>query len=51
MLRAGGSNVVAIHNHMIGESPRYVFLHYWSTGRVRDLASTLEAALDTQLGG
>ena len=31
-LRAGGINVVTIHNHMIGESPRYVFMHYWVPG-------------------
>jgi hypothetical protein len=49
-LRAGGINVVAIHNHMIGESPRYVFLHYWGIGPVRDLASTLKTALETQSG-
>jgi len=49
-LRAGGINVVAIHNHMIGESPRYVFLHYWGIGPVRDLANTLKAAHDTQSG-
>ena len=28
-LRAAGINIVAIHNHMINETPRYVFLHYW----------------------
>jgi hypothetical protein len=49
-LRTGGINVVAIHNHMIGESPRYVFLHYWGIGPVRDLATTLKKALDTQSG-
>ena len=28
-LRAAGINIVAIHNQMINETPRYVFLHYW----------------------
>jgi hypothetical protein len=41
-------NMVAIHNHMIGETPRYVFLHYWGVGPVEDLAKGLKAALDTQ---
>lgn len=47
-LRAANINIVAIHNHMIGESPRYVFLHYWGIGPVEDLAKGLKAALDTQ---
>lgn len=41
-LRAGGINVVAIHNHMIGQSPRYVFLHYWGIGPVENLANTVK---------
>jgi hypothetical protein len=45
-LRGGGVNVVAIHNHMTGESPRIMFLHYWGLGRPEDLARTLKSALD-----
>jgi hypothetical protein len=45
-LRGGGINVVAIHSHMTGESPRVLFLHYWGRGRAADLASTLKHALD-----
>src|SRR5262249_16294724 len=40
-LRAANINVVAIHNHMISESPRYVFLHYWGVGPVDGLAKGL----------
>jgi hypothetical protein len=47
-LRAADIDIVAIHNHMIGESPRYVFLHYWGVGPVEALAKGLRAALDTQ---
>jgi hypothetical protein len=47
-LRSSGINIVAIHNHMIGESPRTVFLHYWGVGPTRQLAQGLKAALDTQ---
>jgi Domain of Unknown Function (DUF1259) len=47
-LRGAGINIVAIHNHMIGESPRYVFLHYWGVGSTLQLAKALKAALDTQ---
>lgn len=47
-LRGAGINIVAIHNHMIGESPRYVFLHFWGVGPAEDLAKGLKAALATQ---
>ena len=45
-LRGSGINVVAIHQHMIGDEPRIVFLHYWGIGRTEDLAKGLRAALD-----
>ena len=44
-LRKAGINVVAIHQHMTGESPRMMFLHYWGTGRTEDLARGLKNAL------
>jgi uncharacterized protein DUF1259 len=47
-LRRANINIVAIHNHMIGESPRYVFLHYWGVGPAEELAKGLKAALTTQ---
>jgi hypothetical protein len=47
-LRRGAINVVAIHNHMIGEQPQIVFLHYWGRGRASDLAATLKAARAAQ---
>jgi hypothetical protein len=49
-LRRANINIVAIHNHMLGESPRYVFLHYWGVGPVADLAGGLDSALRTQAG-
>jgi len=48
VLRTGGVNIVAIHNHMTFESPRMVFLHYWGIGPTAQLARTLRAALNTQ---
>jgi hypothetical protein len=45
-LRSGEINVVAIHSHMTGESPRLLFLHYWGRGKAADLAATLRKALD-----
>ncbi len=44
-LRGSGINVVAIHQHMTGESPRVLFLHYWGVGRTVDLAKGLASAL------
>ncbi len=44
-LRHGGIDVVAIHQHMTGDSPRVMFLHYWGAGRPEDLARTLVSAL------
>ncbi len=44
-LRASTINVVAIHNHMTGETPRILFLHYWGTGSSIDLATAVKAAL------
>jgi len=47
-LRGANINIVAIHNHMTGESPRVMFLHFWGIGATTDLAKGLKAALDTQ---
>ncbi len=44
-LRHAGINIVAIHQHMTGESPRMMFLHYWGVGRTEDLARGLRNAL------
>jgi len=47
-LRRGEVNIVAIHSHMTGETPRILFLHFWGRGKAVDLAKTLKAARDTQ---
>lgn len=41
-----GIEVVAVHNHMVHEEPRIVFLHYWGVGPATELANGLRAALD-----
>jgi len=48
-LRKAGINIVAIHHHMAGETPRYLFLHYWGRGSASALARGLKTALDTQM--
>jgi hypothetical protein len=47
-MRADGINIVAIHQHMTQETPRYVFLHYWGKGKAVDLARAVKKALATQ---
>jgi hypothetical protein len=47
-LRKAGINIVAIHNHMTHEEPRYIFLHYWGKGPAAALARGLRSALDAQ---
>jgi hypothetical protein len=45
-LRKAGILVVAIHQHMTGEEPRIMFLHYWGVGTTEALARGLKSALD-----
>jgi hypothetical protein len=47
-LRGADINIVALHHHMIGESPRMIFLHYWGVGPAAELAKGVKAALDLQ---
>ena len=47
-LRKVDINIVALHNHMVGEQPAYYFVHYWGKGRAVDLARGLRSALDDQ---
>ena len=47
-MRGEGINIVAIHQHMTNENPRYVFLHYWGKGKAVDLAKSLKRALAAQ---
>jgi hypothetical protein len=46
-LRKSGVNIVAIHQHMAMEEPRYIFLHYWGRGPAATLAQALKGALAT----
>ena len=44
-LRKSDINIVAIHQHMTGESPRIIFLHYWGHGNAEKLAKSIKRAL------
>jgi Domain of Unknown Function (DUF1259) len=48
-LRGNGIDIVAIHQHMTGENPRMIFLHYYGRGKALGLAQAVKAAINTQL--
>jgi hypothetical protein len=45
-LRQNGIEVTAIHSHMLIESPRLFFMHFWANDDAQKLARGLRAALD-----
>jgi len=47
-MRTEGINIVAIHQHMSHDQPRYLFLHHWGKGKGFDLAQSLKRQLDAQ---
>jgi hypothetical protein len=46
ILRSGGIAVTALHSHMLEETPRLFFMHFWANNDAKKLATTLRAALD-----
>jgi len=44
-LRAAGFDITAIHNHVLNEMPRVIYLHYMGHGKSVELAKSLHAAL------
>jgi hypothetical protein len=45
-LTENGITVTAIHNHMLFESPRLIFLHFWGFDNPEKLATGLKAAIE-----
>ena len=45
-LRENGISVTAVHSHMLMESPRLYFMHFWANANAVQLAKGLRAALD-----
>jgi hypothetical protein len=45
-LQNRGIEITAIHSHMLDESPRLLFMHFWGGGEARFLAEGLRSALD-----
>ena len=50
ILRANGIEVASVHNHMLDDEPRLIFMHFWAYGDAVDLAKGLKAAL-MRIGG
>ena len=44
-LRAHGLEVTAIHSHMLEESPRLFFMHFWGIDSPQEVGEALKAAL------
>ena len=45
-LMDGGIRVTALHSHMLDESPRLFFMHFWADGAPDSVCATLRKALD-----
>jgi Domain of Unknown Function (DUF1259) len=45
-LQAGGLDVLAVHNHLIGESPEVVYVHFGGHGEAEAVAKAIRSALD-----
>ena len=46
VLRSNAIAITALHSHMVGESPRLYFMHFWANDKAATLASALRRALD-----
>jgi hypothetical protein len=44
-LRAHGIAVTALHSHMLAETPRLFFMHFWAVGSPEKIGAGLKAAL------
>ncbi len=47
-LRRAGIEIVALHNHMMGEEPAMYFTRFWGKGPALKLAQGIPTALDQQ---
>ncbi|MHB8559415.1 MAG: DUF1259 domain-containing protein [Candidatus Acidiferrales bacterium] len=44
-LRAAGFEITAVHNHLLDETPRLIYMHYMGRGPAAQLAKSLRVAL------
>jgi hypothetical protein len=47
-LRKANINIVALHNHMVGEQPAFYFTHFWGKAPAAELAKGVKSAFDVQ---
>ena len=45
-LSSHGITATAVHTHMIGETPKVYFIHFWADGSLADVVAGLRATLD-----
>jgi hypothetical protein len=50
-LTSNGINVTALHNHMLNETPRLFFLHFWGVGAPAKIAAGIRAGVDQTAAG
>jgi hypothetical protein len=46
ILREHGIDVTALHSHMLDDTPRLFYMHFWAVGDPAQIAGGLKAALD-----
>jgi hypothetical protein len=44
-LRSAGFEITAVHNHLMGEKPHVLYVHYMGHGEVSEIAKSLRSAL------
>jgi hypothetical protein len=44
-LKGSGFEITAVHNHILNETPRVIYMHYMGHGKATELATSLRAAL------
>ncbi|GFP75742.1 DUF1259 domain-containing protein [Clostridium fungisolvens] len=45
-LKINNIAATAIHNHMLSESPRLFFMHFWAVGRPEPIVKIFKSVLD-----
>ncbi|HWR14436.1 MAG TPA: DUF1259 domain-containing protein [Terriglobales bacterium] len=50
-LTSNGVAVTALHNHMLNDTPRLFFLHFWGVGEPAKIVSAVRKALDQTASG
>jgi Domain of Unknown Function (DUF1259) len=49
-LRGKNIYITSIRNHIVGEHPQFLFVHFWGEGTALELARGLRYVLDVQVG-